>query len=162
MLEQLESSDFSSLIRSELWGWPLALTVHALGTALLVGFMLIICLRLIGLFELIPYTSLRRFFPVVWLALLLQIASGGILWATKPTRYVADGAFMLKMALIVLGIVLLMVFQATVRRESGTWQTKGAITSSMARFVAFTLILWFGVVVAGRLTGYLGSLPIAL
>jgi hypothetical protein len=160
VLEQLESSEFSFLIRSELWGWPLALTIHALGTALLVGFILIICLRLIGLFEQIPYTSLSRFFPVVWLALLLQIASGGVLWATKPTRYVADGAFMLKLALIVIGIILTMYFQSTIRRQAGTWQMKGTISSPMARFVAFTLILWCSVVVAGRLVGYLGSLPI--
>ena len=160
MLEQLESSEFSSLIRSELWGWPLALTVHALGTALLVGFVLIICLRLIGLFELIPYTSLNRLFPVVWIALLVQILSGAVLWSTKPTRYVADGAFMVKLALIAVGIVLTMYFQRTIRREAGSWQAKGAISSPMARFVAFTLILWCSVVVAGRLTGYLGSLPI--
>jgi hypothetical protein len=29
----------------------------------------------------------------------------------------------------------------------------------MARVVAATLIVWCGVVIAGRLTGYLGSMP---
>ena len=158
MLEQLESSEFSYLIRTELWGWPLALTIHAFGTALVVGFILIIGLRLLGMLELIPYTSLNRLFPVVWIALALQFLSGFVLWSTKPTRYVADGAFVLKFGLVILGILLTLSFQRIVKREAASWEAKGAVSSQMVKFVAATLIVWCGVVVAGRLTGYLGSL----
>ena len=67
MLEWLEATQFSAWERGEsLWGWPFSLTVHALGTALAIGFIFIINLRLLGLFEMIPYTSLKRLFPVVW------------------------------------------------------------------------------------------------
>ena len=59
MLTALENSQFSAWVRGELWGWPLALTLHAFGTALVMGFVFIICLRLLGFFETIPYTSLR-------------------------------------------------------------------------------------------------------
>jgi predicted ABC-type exoprotein transport system permease subunit len=160
VLESLESSEFALLVRSELWAWPLALTVHALGTALVVGFVLIIGLRLLGLFEQIPYTSLNRLFPVVWVALVLQFASGFILWTTRPTRYVADGAFVLKLALIIAGIILTFYFQGIIRREAASWEAKGAVSSRVVKFVAATLIVWCSVVIAGRLTGYLGSIDI--
>lgn len=160
MFEWLESTEFSSLIRSEFWGWPLALTVHAFGTALVVGFIIIVSLRLLGLFELIRYTSLVRLFPVVWAAIAVQFFSGFILWMTKPARYVADGAFILKFALVIAGIVLTKYFQDIVTREAASWESKDAVSSQAVRFVAATLIVWCCVVVAGRLTGYLGSIGI--
>ncbi len=158
MLEMLESSDFSAWIRTELWGWPLALTVHALGTALVVGFVILIGMRLLGLFESIPYSSLYRLFPVIWVGLALQFLSGFILWAAKPTRYVADGAFVLKSLLIVVGIVLTLYFYGMIKREAASWDANGAISSRAVTFVAASLLVWCTVLIAGRLTGYLGAI----
>ena len=158
MLESLGSSQISALIRSELWGWPLALTLHALGTALVVGFIVIISLRLLGLFELIPIRSLSRLFPIVWGALALQVITGLVLWVTKPAQYVADGAFLLKILLIVVGAVLTANLSKMVAREGASWETNGGVPARGLRFVATTLIVWCVVLVAGRLTGYLGSI----
>jgi hypothetical protein len=144
-------------VRSELLGWPLALTVHALGTALVVGFMLVITLRLLGLFELIPYAALKRFFPIVWAALAVQLVSGFVLWMSRPTRYVADGAFLLKTALVVAGVLLILQIRDLIRREGTAWDAKGAISPRAFKIAAATLIVWCGVVIAGRLTGYLGA-----
>jgi hypothetical protein len=121
VLAWLESSQFSAWVRSELWGWPLALTLHAFGTALVVGFTFIITLRLLGLFETIPYASLGRLFPVIWAALLVQFLSGFTLWMAKPTRYVTDGAFVLKLSLVVVGIILTFYLYRTIRREAAAW-----------------------------------------
>jgi hypothetical protein len=158
-LNSIESSQFSALMKTELWGWPLALTVHAFGTALVVGFYVIISLRLLGLFETIPYTSVNRLFPVVWFGLVVQFVSGFILWTTKPTRYVADAAFLLKFTLIIVGIIMTMYFQATISREAASWQAKGIVSSRGIKFVAVSLLLWCTVLIAGRLTAFLGALP---
>ena len=158
MFEALENTDFAAWVRTDLWGWPVALTVHAFGTALVVGFMMIIGLRLLGLFELIPYSALNKLFPVVWVGLAISFLSGFVLWMTKATRYVADGAFMLKFALIIAGIVLTYYFSLTVKREANAWDTNGAVSSRAVQFVAATLVVWCTVLIAGRLTGYLGSI----
>ena len=160
MLAWLEGSQFSAWVRTELWGWPLALTVHAFGTALVIGFIFIISLRLLGLFETIPYAALNRLFPVLWVALVLQFLSGFTLWMTKPTQYVADGAFVLKFALVIVGIILTSSLYGTIKREAASWQAAGAVSSRGVKFVAATLLVWCGVLVAGRLTAYLGSVPI--
>jgi hypothetical protein len=158
LLESLEASQFSALVKTELWGWPLALTVHAFGTALIVGFYIIISLRLLGVFQTIPYAAVSRLFPVIWIALVVQILSGFVLVAAKPTRYFADSAFVLKLSLIIVGIILTMYFQGTAKREAASWQVNG-VSSRGVKFVAVSLLLWCTVLIAGRLAGYLGALP---
>jgi hypothetical protein len=158
MLEQLEATPLSSMIREELWGWPLALTLHAFGTALIIGLMLIISLRLMGLFAVIPYSALRRLFPVIWGALVLQVLSGAALWMAKPTQYTADVAFLAKVALIIFGIQLTRHFQQIVTREAAAWETSGSAPSPAARLVAAAFLVWCCVLVAGRLTAHLGSI----
>jgi hypothetical protein len=44
------------------------------------------------------------------------------------------------------------------RRESPEWEAKGAVSRRGYRFVTATMILWAAVLVAGRLTAYLGQL----
>jgi len=158
VLDSLASSQFSALIRTQLWGWPLALTLHALGTALVVGFIIIITLRLLGLFKLIPYRSLSRLFPIVWGALALQVITGLVLWVAKPAQYVVDSAFLLKVLLIVVGAVLTANLSKMVAREAASWDTNGGVPARELGFVATTLVVWCVVLVAGRLTGYLGSI----
>lgn len=158
MLAWLENTQFSAWIRGELWGWPLALTIHALGTALVIGLIFIISLRLLGLFAAIPYTSLNRLFPVIWVALLLQLLSGFTLWTAKPTRYVTDAAFVLKLSLVVVGIILTLYLYRTIKREAAAWEAAGSLSSLGVKFVAANLLVWCSVVVAGRLTAYLGPL----
>jgi hypothetical protein len=158
VLAWLESSQFSAGVRNELWGWPLALTVHAFGTALVVGLTFIITLRLLGLFEAIPYSSLNRLFPVMWVALAVQFLSGFVLWMAKPTRYVADGAFVLKLSLVIVGIILTLYLYRTMKREAAAWDAAGAVSSRAMKFVAADVLVWSGVLVAGRLTAYLGPI----
>jgi hypothetical protein len=158
VLGWLESSQFSAWVRGELWGWPLALTIHAFGTALVLGFIFIVCLRLLGIFETIPYSSLKRLFPVIWAALALQFLSGFALWMTKPTQYVADTAFVLKFSLVIIGVVLTLYFYATISREAASWQAAGAVSWRGIKLVAATLLVWCVVLVAGRLTAHLGAL----
>src|SRR5204862_6066054 len=66
------------------WGWALALTIHAFGTATVVGLAFIIGLRLFGLFGTIPYTSMNKLVPFIWFAAACRILSGVTLWITKP------------------------------------------------------------------------------
>jgi len=157
VLAWLENTQYAAWVRGD-WGWPIALTVHAFGTALVIGFIFIIGLRLLGLFETIPYRLLRGLFPVVWVAIVLQFLSGFTLWITKPTRYVADVAFMLKILFVIVGIVLTFHLYGAIKQEAASWEAKGTISSRGLKFVTATLLVWCTVLVAGRLTAYLGSL----
>ena len=159
MLEYLENSAFSEWARGEsLWGWPFALTIHALGTAIVIGFVFIIGLRLLGFFRTIPLTSLGRLFPVVWVAVALQFMSGFTLWMTKPSKYLNDGAFLIKFSLVCTGLVVTWFYFNTLQREGPEWEAKGTVSTRGYQFVAATMAWWAAVLVAGRLTAYLGQL----
>ena len=159
MLTELENSPFSVWVRGDsLWGWPFVVTLHTLGTAVVIGLIFVITLRLLGLFETIPYTSLKRLFPVLWVAFVVEFATGVMLWATKPTRYSADGAFLLKVLFIIVGVVLTVYLYGAMKREAATWETAGAVSSDGVKFVAPTLLAWCVVLIFSRLTAMLGSI----
>ena len=158
MLEWLENTQASNWVRTELWGWPFVLTIHVLGTALTIGFVFIVSLRLLGLFALLPYASLQRFFPVIWIAFAIQFLSGFVLWMTKPAQYDADAAFVLKFLLVVAGMALTLGLYKTILREAAAWESKRAPSPRAVQFVAATLLVWSGVLVASRLIAHLGSI----
>jgi hypothetical protein len=158
VLEWLERSQFSAWIRNELWGWPLALTLHTFGTALVVGFTLIIALRLLGLFRMIPHRLLDRLFPVVWVALALQFVSGFMLWMAKPTQYVSDTAFVLKFLLVIFGIVLTLYFYRIIKQDAPSWDAKRTVSSRAITLGTAALLVWSVVLVASRLIAHFGAI----
>ena len=157
MLEWLTNTPYADWVR-ESWGWPLALTIHAFGTATVVGLMSIIGLRLLGLFQTIPYTALNRLVPLVWIAVVCQVVSGFTLWITKPAQYLADGMFEVKFTLVVIAIVVMWYFHNTIKREAAAWDAKGTVSSRGLKIVSAACLLWAAVTIGGRLTAYLGSL----
>jgi hypothetical protein len=159
LIGDLENSAFSEWARGEsLWGWPFALTVHAFGIAMVVGVVFIVGLRVLGFFRTIPLTSLSGLFPVVWIGAVFQFLSGFTLWMTKPSKYLSDWAFVIKFALVCSGLVVTAVYFRMLRRKSAEWEDKGVVPRRGYIFVAVTMAWWAAVLVAGRLTAYLGSL----
>jgi hypothetical protein len=143
---------------TESWGWPIALTVHAFGTAIVVGLTFIVGLRLFGLFRTIPFTLLNRFVAWIWFGVVCQVLSGLTLWMTKPGQYMADTMFDTKMALLVISVVVTLLLQSTIRREAPGWDVAGTASPRGVKFVAATCVLWAAVTIGGRLTAYLGTL----
>ena len=158
MFEALAQTEYATWVRESLWGWPMALTVHAFGTAAVIGLTFIIVLRLLGLFRTIPYTSLSRLFPVIWVGVVFQVMSGFSLWMTKPEQYVGAGMFVSKFTFVVIGIIVTLFFQSTIKREAAAWEAAGTVSSRGVKFAAAAALVWSAVLVTGRLTAYLGSL----
>jgi hypothetical protein len=159
LVEWLDTTDYAIWFRESLYGWPTALTFHAFGTAIVIGFIFIIALRLLGLFRTIPINSLKTLFPIIWIAVVIQVWSGFSLWMTKPTRYMNDGMFQSKFSLVVISVIVTIIFQIVFWQNSAKWKDPKATPSQGIKvFVVVTTLLWAGVLVAGRLTAYLGSL----
>ena len=157
MLDWIQNTEYATWVR-ESWGWPFALTLHAFGNAMVVGLSFIICLRVLGLFRTIPYTSLNKLVPVMWLGVAIQVYSGLTLWSSKPLKYFGDGLFQWKLSLVFLGVVITWYFQNTLKRETESWSAAGTVTSRGVKIVAATALVWAAVLIAGRLTAYLGQL----
>ena len=157
MLEAIGSSAYAEWA-DESWGWPIALTIHALGMAMVVGLMFIIGLRLFGAFPSIPYSSLGRLVPLIWIAVFFQVISGFTLWVTKPAQYLGDIMFDSKFSLVIIASVVMAYWHIIYRREVASWEAAGAVSARGLNVTAAACLVWAAVTVGGRLTAYLGSL----
>ena len=160
MLSWLENSPFSVWAKgSSLLGGPTLLTIHVLGTALVIGLIFIIHLRLLGVFDGIAYTSLRRLFPALWVGFAVQLVSGALLWVTKATQYTVDLAFVLKLVLVVAGFILMLVLYGAVKQKAVSWAADTAPVPRRFTFIVPSLLVWCVIVILSRLTAFLGALP---
>jgi hypothetical protein len=157
VLEQLAQSDYALWVQQS-WGWAGALTLHAYGTATILGFITIMALRLFGLFPKIPFTALRDLVPFIWVAFVVQFLSGSTLWLTKPEQYLRDGMFEVKLFFVVVSMIMMWRFQRMLKREAAGWDASATPSPKGVKIAAACCLLWAAVVVGGRLTAYLGSL----
>jgi hypothetical protein len=157
VIQWLANSPYALWVNQS-YGWPLALTIHAFGNAIIVGFIAIIALRLYGYFPGIPYNSLRSLIPYMWVSLVFQAVSGFTLWMTKPGAYLADGMFEMKFTLVIVASVVMYYFQRVLKEEAAKWDAAGAVSSRGLKIGTASCLLWAGVLIGGRLTAYLGSL----
>jgi hypothetical protein len=157
VLDWLANSSYATWV-NESGGWPIALTIHAFGVAIVIGFMFIIGLRLMGLFRPIPYTSLNSLIPYIWIAVAFQFVSGFTLWISKPAQYLTDGMFEVKFTLVIIACIVMAYFHGTIRREAAGWDASGKVSSRGVKLVGASCVLWAAVVIGGRLTAYLGSI----
>jgi hypothetical protein len=145
----LQASELSRALRSSIWLYPLVNTGHVVGIALLFGAIAALDLRLIGWRAGVPLDALARvLLPVAVTGLVTAIATGSLLFATRPLDYVVEPLFGLKMAL--LGAALL---NALLLRRSPHWTGMTPGPALRAAGIV-SLVLWLGVIAAGRLIGY--------
>lgn len=154
-LEWLNDTALSVYMRESLWGYPIALSLHAIGMALLVGVVAILDLRVLGLFRQVPFPGLNKWFPVVLAGFLVNLISGTMLYVSDPISLLKNIAFIVKIILVFVGLVLLLVMRATPAFKNIANMDESAIGGVPAKTVAIvSLIVWVSAVTAGRLTGY--------
>jgi hypothetical protein len=159
MLAWLESTSLAIMMRDSLWAYPIVLTIHAIGMALLVGTMAVIALRVLGVWR-FSIAPLQKYFLVVWIGLGINAISGSILFMTAPsafagaTHFYLSPTFRIKMLVIVLGVVTAWLFRARLLRDGTDWLDGDAPQGAKA-LAGLSLVLWFGAIMAGRLTAYL-------
>jgi hypothetical protein len=157
VIEWLANSPYALWVNQSA-GWPIALTIHAFGNAIVVGFMAIIALRLFGYFPGIPFSSLRSLIPYIWVSVVFQALSGFTLWLTKPAQYLTDWAFLLKFSLVIVASGVMVWFQKVLKEEAAKWDAAGVASSRGREIGALSCLLWAAVLIGGRMTAYLGSL----
>lgn len=155
ILSWFESTAYAQWVLSGLIGYPLMLTLHALGLAIIVGVVIVISLRLLGLYASIPYTSLAGLLSVAWVGVAINVPSGSSIFMTQGTYYVTSAPFLVKITFIIFGIINLAYTQKVLRRESAGWEAAGAVEPIGRVLAASSLVLWTVALVTGRLIAYL-------
>ena len=154
-LSWMEGTAYSEWIVAGLLGWPLMLSMHAIGLAAVVGIMFAINLRMLGFFKPIPYAGLGPLLAYGWIGITVNAFSGLSLFMAQATFYVTSAPFLFKITFVILGIANLHLTQRVLRQEADAWQESGAV-SQMGTWLAISSIaFWTLAVVCGRLIAYL-------
>ena len=155
ILSWLENTAYSQWIVSGLTGWPLMLTMHAVGLSIIVGVVFALNLRLLGLFRPIPYTSLHGLMAIGWIGIGLNVFSGVSLFVAQASFYVTSIPFIVKISFIILGIGNLYHTQKILKRDAASWEAAGAVPRLGYILAGTALTFWTSAVVTGRLIAYL-------
>jgi hypothetical protein len=151
VLDALVASAPAQWLRFSRWGYAGVNTAHILGIALLVGAILPLDLRLLGLWRRVPLEPLERVLvPVAATGLLLAMTTGAFLFSTRAPEYAALDLFFAKLALIATG-----VFHALSLRLGAGLQ--GASPARRRAAGATSLSIWLAALVCGRLLAFVGD-----
>jgi hypothetical protein len=149
----LSATPFSQVIQVTSWAIPGIQTVHLLGIAALFACALVVALRIAGYgLASEPLPSLaRRFIGAMWILLLILFASGSLLIIAEPGRTITNPVFYIKMALLVVVSVITLWLSRISRRELER------PTPIHVAAAAMTMVLWTGIIFAGRFIAYVES-----
>lgn len=135
---------------------PLIQTVHILSVSVVMGSVVLIDLRILGLALPSQEASalVRRLMPFTWWALPTLAVSGLVFVFAQPHRYAANPVFGLKFAMLTPAILLAAVLHRATVRDPQIWDRSGVHRGSAKLIAALSLLLWIGVVMAGRWIAY--------
>ena len=138
------------------WAIPAIQSVHIVGIALVMGSVLMIDLRILGLAwtdQTLGQTT-SRFGPWLTGSLWLLLVTGLLMVVGEPVRELVTFSFWLKMALVAVGTVVAVAFQRTLRREERRWDDGASHGRSIKTLAVVTFLVWVAVIFLGRLIAY--------
>ena len=152
----LEQTSAGAGVRESLWLFPAIETLHLLGMAALVGTVAVFDLRLLGWMLRRERVSelAGRLFPWAWAAFAVQVVTGTLLFMSEAVKVYTNPAFRLKMLLLFLAGLHALVFHRTVYRDVATWDDSGVMPVGAKVAGIVSILLWVGVVAAGRFIGF--------
>lgn len=139
-------------MRDDPWLYPVVEIAHIVGFSVLVGAVAMFDLRLLGLGRALPVQALaRHLLPWSWIALLLIVPSGLLMFSTQP-ELLDNRVFLLKLALIGTAGLNALAFHAGPWRRAPYWADATPIAARL--HAGASLLLWIGVIACGRLLAY--------
>jgi hypothetical protein len=149
----IENTPLSLWIRGEsMLGFPTILSAHTLGMGFLAGTSVGIDLRLLGFANRVPLSALEKFYPVMWLALAVNFASGTLLLIGYPYKAFTNPVFYVKLVLIAVGVCLVVRIRRDVLQNPAPDSV--AALPRTRRLALISVGCWAGAILAGRLLAY--------
>jgi uncharacterized membrane protein len=143
----LQDNSFIVAINGASWTAAALEIVHYFSMFVLVGSMVIVDLRVLGLVgRRQDATQLAdRLFPWIWISLALNFLSGFLMFAGSATSYYHNDIFYDKITVILLAIVANIVVQQKMRR----WDQLPAMPAWAKLLAVVSIGLWVGAIIAG-------------
>ena len=149
----LQESALGHLVRSSPALYPAIEILHILGFVVLVGSILALDLRILGLGRAIAIQPMAQLLlPLSRTGFVLAICMGFLLFSADAAHVVKNPAFRAKLLLIAAALVNVVIAHLGSWRHIESW--RGEAPGGAKATALVSLVLWFGTIGAGRLIAY--------
>jgi hypothetical protein len=132
------------------WAFAAAETLHFMALTLLLGSLLVVDLRGMGLLRFIPFEQAHKLVPLAIGAFVVNVITGLSFVFSNPWMYFPNMGFWWKMLFIIFAGINALVFEILVFRPYRNGNTAIA-DSNLAKITsALSLAFWFTVLILGR------------
>jgi hypothetical protein len=130
-------------------------TLHFMGLSVLLGALIIVDLRGLGVFARAPLLETHKLVPLASGGFAVQLVTGACMTLTNPTTYFVSKAFWIKMVLILLAGLNALVYEIFIFRPLAAGDTAVETSGMLKLTSALSLFLWVAVLMFGRLIAYI-------
>ena len=154
IFKAVEESGLSVWIRDSpsIFAFWFILSFHAIGMGMAVGASVVIDFRILGIAKDLPLSPLKGLYRIIWAGFWIQVVSGILLLIAYPTKALTNPDFYIKLTLIGIAIAVMKMIRKRVFSDSSL--TEAAMMLKGRSLAVWSLVLWLGVVTAGRLLAY--------
>lgn len=147
--------DLATWVKAVPWVWPAAESLHFVGLSLLMGVVLLIDLRMLGVMKQVSVKALDRLIPWAILGFGVNVVTGMLFFVAAPEQYTQNIAFFWKIGLLIVAVFNGLYF--TVYDKA--WElAPGADAAPLSKVMAASaLLLWVGVMYYGSMLPFIGN-----
>ncbi len=151
----LETTGAGRFMRESLWAFPIAEAIHIMAFAIVVGSIVVLDLRLLGLSRRIPVAKLSaHIVPWTLGAFAFAVASGLSMFTAHTADYLTNPVFMLKMGLILAAGVNAAMLHVGAMQSGAAWDIDAGPPLRVKVAAGASILLWLSVIACGRLLAY--------
>ena len=151
----IEETGLAETIRVSAYGYPIMITLHSLGLAIMVGLSVVLSLRVLGFFSGIPYSTLYRLLKYAWIGFIINFLSGGMLFAASATTFIVHQIFLAKMTFVILGAIFVGMMQQMIKTSLATGNSDTESAPNLKIMAWLTIVAWTIAMITGRFIAYL-------
>ena len=147
MLVWIENTSLALWVGTSLWAYPVLLSAHITGLAVIVGIIAMRDFHLLGFINGITEANFLELKKLAYCGFLINGISGIMLFASQASYLSTNLPFLVKLFFIGSGMLLASKIYKKIEKNTGRTSTK--------ILAILSLFSWFGAITAGRLIAYI-------
>jgi hypothetical protein len=152
--EWLENSGLAVWVGESLWGYPIMISLHAIGLSVVAGVLVMVDMCVLGAFKGMPFSSLRGLMKLAWAGFVVNLISGFSLFSAQATVFIENVPFLIKIPSIFLAVCVAGIMQHQLQLNAANWDLNPPVSKKMKVLAVVSIGFWLSAFIAGRLTAY--------
>ena len=147
MLVWIENTSLALWVGTSLWAYPVLLSAHITGLAVIVGIIAMRDFHLLGFINGVTEANFLELRNLAYCGFLINGISGLMLFSSQASYLSTNLPFLVKLFFIGSGMLLASKIYKKIEKNTGRASTK--------ILAILSLFSWFGAITAGRLIAYI-------